>query len=220
MKKIAVVFCVVELFCAALVFGQNGVIKEISGTVELKRSGQTAFVPAKVGDEVGRNTIVSTGLKSSALIAIGSSVITARPLTRLSLEELSSSAGTETLNVSLQTGRVRVDVTPPAGTRTTMSVRGPSATASVRGTSFSFDTKNLSVTEGIVAFRGKKGGTLLIGAGSSSKVKPDDKAANPMETNAAELIPQSPIGTELSGHSHGGGSGTSSMDFNITLNFN
>ena len=212
---------VMELFCAALVFGQNGVIREISGTVELKRAGQAAFVPARAGDEVGRNTIISTGLKSSALISMGSSIITARPLTRLTLEELATSAGTETLNVSLQTGRVRVDVNPPAGTRTTMSVRGPSATASVRGTSFVFDTKNLAVSDGIVTFKGKKGGTVYVGAGSTSKLRTDYKAANPMETNAAALLPLSPAGKELTGLSHGGEAfGSSSMEFSIELKFN
>jgi len=133
-------------------FAQNGVIKELSGTVELKPAGTSDFIPAKAGDPVAKDTIVSTGFKSSALIQMGSSLITARPLTRLSLAELSSSGGTEVINVSLQTGRVRVDVDPPAGTRTSMAVRGPSATASVRGTSFEFDTYSLNVLKGKVAF--------------------------------------------------------------------
>jgi hypothetical protein len=43
---------VLILFCAAQVFAQTGVIKEMTGTVELKRAGQSAFVPAKAGDTI------------------------------------------------------------------------------------------------------------------------------------------------------------------------
>lgn len=150
--KLITIFVIVIFLCGVPLFAQNGEIREISGTVELKRAGETAFVAARAGDPVARNTVVSTGFRSSALIQVGSSLITVRPLTRLSLAEISSSAGTETINVSLQTGRVRVDVKPPAGTRTAMEVRGPSATASVRGTSFEFDTHSLTVLEGNVAF--------------------------------------------------------------------
>ncbi len=190
MKK--TVFCLilcVQVLCSAAVFAQTAVIKELSGTVELKQAGQTAFVPAKIGDEVAQSTIVSTGFKSTALIEAGSSVITVRPLTRLSLAEISSASGTETINVSLQTGRVRVDVNPPLGTRTTMSVRGPNATASVRGTSFEFDTRNLTVESGVVAFQGSKGGVMLVGAGSTSTISNDGKTADPIETDVLALTP-------------------------------
>jgi hypothetical protein len=192
MKKttiFCIILCAAHLVCAVAVFGQTAVIRELSGTVELKRAGQTAFVPARIGDEVAQNTIVSTGFRSTALIAAGSSVITVRPLTRLSLAEISSASGTETINVSLQTGRVRVNVDPPPGTRATMSVRGPSATASVRGTSFEFDTRNLSVQSGVVAFRGGRGGVMLVSSGSTSTIKADEKAADPIETNALALTP-------------------------------
>jgi hypothetical protein len=188
MKK-TVIMAVLILLCTGFSFAQNGVIKEISGTVELKRPGAAAFIAAKTGDAVTRDTVVSTGFKSTALIAIGSSVITVKPLTRLSLAELSAAEGTETINVSIQTGRVRVDVNPPAGTKTSMSVRGPSATASVRGTSFDFDTRNLSVRHGTVAFQGSRGGVVLVRAGSSSYVQPNGRAANPLEANAASLLP-------------------------------
>ena len=198
MKKtviITITLCSIQLFCAALVFGQTGTIKELTGTVEIKRSGQTTFIPAKAGDTIAQDTVVSTGFKSSALISVGNSIITVRPLTRLTLAEMSATAGTESINVSLQTGRVRVDVDPPAGSRTNMSVRGPNATASVRGTSFEFDTKNLTVQKGVVAFRGKKGGVMLVSAGSSSRIRADDKVANPIETTAVSLLPPSPVGS-------------------------
>jgi len=190
MKKITLTAALMFL-CAGLAFSQNGVIREVSGTVEIKRAGSTAFVPARVGDQLTGDTVVSTGFKSTALVAVGSSVITVKPLTRLALSELGGSAGAETINVGLQTGRVRVDVNPPAGTKTNMTVRAPNATASVRGTSFDFDTKNLEVHEGTVAFKGRKGGVVRVSAGSSSWILPDGRAADPIETSVVNLAPPS-----------------------------
>jgi len=172
----------ITVLCA---FSQNakqmtGVIRELSGEVELKSAGNSAFVKAKAGDTVAADTVISTGFKSTAIIEIGSSSITVRPLTRLSLAEIQSISDTETLNVKLQTGRVRVDVKPPAGTKANSTVQGPDATASVRGTSFEFDTFNLKVYEGAVAFQGRKGMSILIPAGMSSSIDADNKAIDPI----------------------------------------
>ena len=198
MKKLQMVQ-VLFFLCAGRLFSQNGVIRELYGTVELKHAGTTVFVSARVNDLVSPDTVITTGIttgiKSIALVEIGSSVITVRPLTRLTLVELRSTAGTETINVNLQTGRVQVNVKPPAETRTSMSVRGPVATASVRGTRFEFDTRSLSVYEGVVALKGSRGGVILVSAGSTSQITEDDRTVNPIETNAAELLPPPPAGS-------------------------
>ena len=162
-KKVLVLF----LSTIALgLFAQDGVIRQLSGTVELMHPGAANFVAAAIGDEVTQDTVISTGFRSNALIAVGNStLITVRPLTRLTLTEISSAAGMETLNANLQAGRVRVDVTPPAGTRASMTVSSPSATASVRGTTLFFDGKNIGVTGGLVEFQGDRGTPVLVGHG-------------------------------------------------------
>jgi len=204
------------LLCAACLFAQqNGVIAELTGTVELKAQGQTEFVSAKAGDAVAGNTIVSTGFKSTALIRAGSTVLTVRPLTRLSLSEIMSSAGTETLNVSLQTGRLRVDVNPPAGTKAAMTVQSPTATASVRGTSFEFDTQHLTVLEGTVAFEGGSGGVMLVNAGSTSEINENGKPADPIETFVSELVPPPPAGSDT-GYTNAGTSAPTG-DFDLVF---
>jgi len=178
-------------------FAQNsssGVIKELTGVVELKTSGSDVFVAAKNGDVISQNTIVSTSFKSTAIIATGSSLITVRPLTRLSLAEIQSSSGTEKLDVSLQTGRVRVDVKPPAGTRANVTIQSPSATASVRGTSFEFDTVNMSVTEGTVAFKGAFGPAAMVKAGETNYIGTNGTPADSTAVTAASLLPQVPAG--------------------------
>jgi hypothetical protein len=166
-------FVFILMLCAVVygVSALDGVIRELTGDVELKATGKTVFSTARAGDKVAQDTIVSTGFKSTAVIVVGSSVITVKPLTRLSLAEIQSSSGTETTNVGLQTGRVRVDVKPPAGTKANFTVQGPNATASVRGTSFDFDTVKISVSEGTVALSGASGPAAMVKAGSSSSVE-------------------------------------------------
>ena len=196
------------LLCTAQVFTQvarTGVITELTGTVEVKGANQRSFYPAKMGDPLTMDTMVSTGFRSTALITVGSSVLTVRPLTRLSLAEISAAENTETINVNLQSGRVRVDVKPPAGRQTFMSVQSPSATASVRGTSFEFDTQTLTVMEGTVAFQGSHGKVILVTAGNTSEINADGKAE---DTNTAELM-FPPLAGSASSPRHSKASGNS-----------
>ena len=216
MKKTVFVFFL--MLVTLSVFAQNGVIRQLSGTVELKAPGASSYVPAKAGDELSQDTVISTGFKSTALVEVGSAVITVRPLTRLSLTEIRATAGSETLNVNLQAGRVRVDVNPPAGTKAAMSVTSPIATASVRGTSFDFDTRNLHVNHGTVSFGGK-GLPMLVKGGANSMIKDDGKAEDPIAARNRRLRPQLPPGAETSGGVTGGTAAYSKGVFSIQLNY-
>jgi hypothetical protein len=195
--KVSIIAGIILLGAVSGVFAQEtAVIRDIAGTVEIKRAGSFAWETARRGQTIARNTVVSTGFRSSAIIAVGSTVLTVRPLSRLTLAEIAASSGTETVNVNLQVGRVRVNVNPPPGTRATMTVRGPSATASVRGTVFEFDTVNLTVIEGTVEFSGNSGPAVLVDSGRSSLI--DDtggKAVPPAETAAVDLRPEVPEGS-------------------------
>jgi len=205
---------------AAGVFGQNGVIRELSGEVEVKPAGASSFTAAKAGDAVARDTVVSTGFRSTAVIAVGSSVIMVRPLTRLTLAEIQSASGTEDLNISLQTGRVRVDVKPPAGTRANTAIQSPSATASVRGTSFDFDTVNLNVNEGAVSFGGVSGApSVTVQAGGSSFIGTNGNAVSPAEISAASLLPPAPVGADASTPGESPVTASSSGQITVTPTF-
>ena len=208
MKKTILAFLFILI--TASLFAQTGMIRELSGTVELKASGARDYVPAKSGDQVREDTVISTGFKSSALVAVGSALITVRPLTRLTLTEISATSGAETLNVNLQAGRVKVDVNPPAGTRAAMSVKSPIATASVRGTSFEFDTRNLWVNHGKVSFSGKKGHMRMVNGGGTSKLDEDGKAADPINIKISELLPPPPAGSDQASGTSGEGTTSTS----------
>ena len=176
---------------------QQAVIRELAGTVELKEAGSAKWEPAKVGSILKGDTVISTGFRSIAVIAVGNSIITVKPLTRLSITELSRVQNTENVELNLTTGRIHAQVKPPAGGKTDFTVRSSSATASVRGTIFEFDTLNLRVTEGTVNFTGASGVPVVIDAGRASFASDSSgRAAPPEETASTELAPPLPTATE------------------------
>jgi hypothetical protein len=158
------------LLAVSGVFAQEAVIRELLGTVELKPAGSPTWERAVQGQGIAESTVISTGFKSHALIGIGDSIINVRPLTRLSLTEIRASQNTETINVNLQAGRVRLDVNPPAGSRASFSIQTPMATASVRGTVFEAGLFELWVAEGSVEYRGSSGSHIVVDAGGYSTV--------------------------------------------------
>ena len=218
-KSILILFFILTAFSVSAADNISAVIRELSGTVELKAAGAQSFVQAKPGDRLRENTVISTGFKSTALVEVGSTIITVRPLTRLTLTEIHSAAGTETLNVNLQAGRLRVDVNPPSGTRAAMSVTSPIATASVRGTSVEIDLRNIHVYKGRVSFRGEKGSPRLLDAGSASTVEGNGAASDPVQNRTAGLIPKAPAGTDSSGGSSGKTPASTSGAITIHLNY-
>jgi hypothetical protein len=116
-------------------------------------------------------------------VQAGSAVITVRPLTSLMLTEIQASQGTENLNLSLKVGRVRIDLNPPAGSKASLGIASPTATASVPGTSFEFDTRNLKVHSGTVVFMGKWGYQVSVQEGHTSVVTASGTAAAPQTTS-------------------------------------
>jgi len=216
MKKLllAAIFILVGLN----VFCQDAFIEQLTGSVEIKQPRDNAFKAAKQGDKLSQDTIVSTGFKSFAVIKMGSTTMTVRPLTTLSLTEIQKEEGAETVNVNLQTGRVRVDVKPPAGTKASTTLTSPSTTASVRGTSFEFDTNNLYVNEGVVSYVGKNGQNILVSAGGSSRIDHTGQVTSPRDERNANLIPPIPFGITERDTPVSGGVVTSAF-FTFDLNF-
>jgi ferric-dicitrate binding protein FerR (iron transport regulator) len=156
--------------------------------VEIQDGGSTEWRAAAPGDTVGKNAVISTGFRSTALIALGDSRLSVRPLTRLRLEELVRRDTAEEVSLRLRTGRVRADVRPPVGGRTDFTVRSPIATASVRGTSFEFDTRHLYVNDGRVLLEGGNGQTVYVDKGQRSYVdESEQRVIPPFEAEAALL---------------------------------
>jgi hypothetical protein len=176
------------LLGAAALFAQEAVIREITGTVELKTPGAADWSPAQQGQVITRNTIVSTGFKGGAVISLGNSILVVQPLTRLSLEELVRAGGNEKVEIALRAGRIRAEVKPPAGGGIGFTVRSPLATASVRGTVFEFNGVGLSVDEGRVHFSGGDRSGAYVGAGSRALTDPGTGRTLGTRETAAETL--------------------------------
>jgi len=147
-----VVLLVFACLSAGLLWSQTASITELAGKVEYQIPGRD-WRPARVGDQLAAGTVISTGFKSSAKLQIANAVLTVNPVTRLTLEELIQTQAGSQSQLFLLSGRVSADVTPEANKTTEFKVSSPTATASVRGTSFQFDGVNLLVASGIVEIR-------------------------------------------------------------------
>jgi hypothetical protein len=174
---------------------ETAFFREINGTVEIRAPGSADWVSAAVGDRIEKQTVISTGFKSSAALVVGESVIRLRPVTRLTLEEIVRNESGEQVSLRLQTGRIRAEVKPPPGGNLNFTVRSPTATASVRGTSFEFDTEQLRVDEGRVVYSLANGRGAAVSAGGLSYVdEPNNTVVGPFEAAAELLTPAPPPG--------------------------
>jgi hypothetical protein len=195
-KMFLTLLTLLTVFLPAFVFAQTGeslqgVIRELNGTVEVKQSAASPWVPALVGMRLDKNAAISTGLRSSVLIGLGDSVVTVRPLSRVQLEDLALSRETAEVALFLRAGRVQARVSPPAGGgKVNFQVRSPSVTASVRGTEFVMDPAKVKMISGTVAFAGADGVPVLVNAGQSSSAGPGGPVVS------SELSPALPSGSQ------------------------
>jgi hypothetical protein len=173
--------------------GASAFIRESSGTVEVKPEGASEWTAAAVGMSLARDTLISTGFKSSAVLALGNSTLTVRPLTRLTIEEIAGASGGETVSLYLRSGRVRAEVSPPPGGKVDFTVHSPKATASVRGTGFEFDTLRLDVYDGTVAFTGASGNVVYVRQGENSRIDSAGQSIPPYISVLDNLVPSPPV---------------------------
>ena len=198
MKKIGIVL-IVALVSAGGLFAQDGILRESRGQVEVKLPNASQWSDAQSGMVLPRGTTISTGFQSSALIALGESLITVRPLTRLSLEQIAAQGREEQVSLSLQAGQIRASVKKPEGGNVDFTVRSPSATASVRGTEFEMNTLQAWLYEGMLLFAGLgfEDLAVLLYSGDYSSIDLSGLASSPYWEQILALITSLPIGTSL-----------------------
>ena len=208
------------LACGGAGFAQQAVLRDFAGTVEIKRSSSAVWENARKGQVLENNTMISTGFSSTALIALGNSFLTVRPLTRLTLAEIARMQNEERVEFRLQTGRVRAEV-QRTEIKTDFTVRSSGATASVRGTVFEFDTYNLRVIEGTVAFSGVSGGPVLIDAGRGSHAGGETLRPPPPEASAVEELrpPLPPGAAEALPPADQNAAAAARQEFSVTVGF-
>lgn len=183
MKKI-VVFLSVFLMCLSVEIFANSKasVVSVSGKVEVRRNN--AWVPLSAGDSVSEGELLNTGFKSEAVIKYEGSVMKMGPMTRITLEKLSSTEQKDTVSVYLKTGALRSTVSH-AKRKTQQSTRSATAVASVRGTDYLMTSAGyLHVNEGGVSFSPAN----MVSAASLGITNPADgqEGANKEKTDEVE----------------------------------
>jgi len=158
---IAILLAVVAVSLSA----EEAIIKSIKGKVEYSNDGQT-WLPAEPSQVLKKGDYISTSFKSSAVVVVNDSVINVKALTRMTLDELTSTANGPQTELYLVSGKVQVEVKPSANNEvTTFKVKSAMATASVRGTGFEFDGENLLVNHGSVQLMDDLGVSRSVNGG-------------------------------------------------------
>ena len=132
MKKGFIIFALL-LLASSCLSALEGKIVDIKGKVELSTDG-TTWRPAQKNDTLTPGTIISTSFKSEAVVSIGESVISVKPLSRMTIEMLYEKDGNTASSVYLSVGKVHAKAKASENKKVGFTVKSPSATASVRGT--------------------------------------------------------------------------------------
>ena len=168
MRRIKTLLAVtVLLVLGASAFAADATVTFVSGKVEVQRDGK--WVPLQKGDTVSKKETISTGFQSEAKIKIIDSVMYLGPVTRITLEELSSTGKQDNVNVYLKTGTARSQVKHVDNKRVNYQVHTAVAVASCRGTDWILDDSN-TVT-GI-------DGTIAVSAYVETEDENDDGESN------------------------------------------
>ena len=123
---------------------EDAKVMAVVGKAEIQQGSE--WVALNVGDSVPKGAIISTGFKSELLIKVNASNIKMGPLTRMTVEQLAQSNSTNKTALFVDSGKVNVEVNKTGNRREDFKVSSPVATASVRGTSFTFGADGKLVT--------------------------------------------------------------------------
>ena len=207
------------LVLAALDVGaQSAVLRTVKGKVEIQNPDEQTWQAASSGMEVPIRATISTGFGASAVLELGASTLTVHALTRLRIDELTTQNNVARTNLYMPVGRIRAQVKSSAGTTTDFTLRGPEATAAVRGTGFESDGVRIQVFESVVVFSSQSGistnvhnGETGVSAdGGSPKGGSDAREGN----TAVDFSTSSTVGSGIGrGSSTGLGIGTIAIKF-------
>jgi hypothetical protein len=146
----------------------SATVVKITGKAEVQKDG--AWVALTVGQVLPVGATVSTGFRSELQLKIGPSTVVVKALTRLTIKDLVQAGGAAKTDLYLAVGKIDAEVNKSdTVTEQNFTVGSPVSTASVRGTSFTFDGVNLSVSRGVVDFSDLRGNTVQVPIGESAR---------------------------------------------------
>jgi hypothetical protein len=167
MKRLLILTAIVLTLANSIFAQSQAVVKEFTGTVEIKATGGV-WEPVKTGMALDTGASISTGFSSTALLDLGTSTLKVAPLTRMQLVELIARQGNVSTTLALRVGKVNAEVKVAPGLRQQFTLKGPQATAAVRGTEFTFDGVTVNVVNGLVYLSNNQGQGRGVGAGEQS----------------------------------------------------
>ena len=170
---------------AATLFANTGKAEVVSFTGKAEYQTAQGWEPLAVGTVLDQGTVISTGFKSSVVLAIGESRYTVAALSRITIDKLTENDSNYDTEMSLSTGKLKMDVKSRPGKSTAFTVRSPTATASVRGTSGILDvTGNLQSLTGTwsMAANTPNSKPILVSGTQSAKITEPQKIETPQQT--------------------------------------
>lgn len=187
MKKI---FIIISLICLSLsLTAMNGEVIAVKGKAEIKKGGN--WQPAKAGNKIEAGSMISTGFKSELTLKIDGSVITVRPMTRLTIEEITQKNEAVSSEVYLNVGSVKADIKPASTKKVEFKVKTPVATASVRGTSGEIGSDGLLIgTSGSWSYVNNNGIETRVNIGDSVIINDSGMVTPAQNIKANEVLPQ------------------------------
>ena len=167
MKRLILLAAAALVLAPALFAQSQAIVKETTGKVEVRDPGG-AWRPALVGTKLPMGAFISTGFSSTAVLDLGTSTLRVSPLTRMQLVDLVAQQATVSTSLFLKVGKVHAEVKTTQGVRQDFTLKGPQATAAVRGTEFDFDGLTVNVVNGVVLFSNARGQARSVPAGEQS----------------------------------------------------
>jgi hypothetical protein len=136
------------IFVASLsfaLFAYDAEVIEIQGRAQVSSNG-TSWSPLNVGSVISQGATIQTAFKSSLKFKLKGTTVNVGAMTRIKVEELSESPSKDNAVLSVKTGSLVSNVKKVEDRRVGFTIKGPAATASVRGTIFGIECRYKSDT--------------------------------------------------------------------------
>ncbi len=143
MKKLLAAFFAASLSCA--LFAYDAEVIEIQGKAQFSFNG-TSWTPLNVGSVVSQGATIQTAFKSSLKLKLKGTTVSVGAMSRVKIEELGESPDKDNAVLSVKTGSLVSNVKKVEDRRVGFTIKGPAATASVRGTIFGIECQYLADT--------------------------------------------------------------------------
>lgn len=185
MKKYILSVLVLAIFAGALPLAAlDGQVVTVNGKVEIQDAGG-AWKALKAGDPLAAGSMISTGFKSEATVKLGASILTIKPLTRMTLTQLVEKEDIVNTELYLEVGNVKAEVNSLNNKKNGFTVKSPVATASVRGTVFELG-EDLVITQGSVVLTTPLGQTRVGTVGQELQLV-GDSIASPVASLQSQM---------------------------------